>query len=160
MSYRLLVTGNMLHCSAYNIYFHVPLGSVLDYSKGSQTLHFQHQQGIPNQLSANVPASLHAWPRCRHYACQAFYLAVTAQTWRTPSPQNWSQLDHTASVDGEGEGAVFLNENGSGFQLWPQHTAAWLSASERRVPLLCHLSRNVSCGSAAGVCVCDSVKSQ
>ena len=48
-------------------------------------------------------------------------------------------------------------KNGSGFQLQPLHTPAWLSASERRVLLLCHLRRNASCGSAADVCVCVCV---
>lgn len=108
---------------------------------------------------------LSACPGDKHYACQASYLDIystnqwrcSLETWRTPGPPIsliCSLLDPTASVD-EGEAArtVFVwTKNGSGFQLQPQHTPAWLSASERRVPLLRRLRRNSSCGSAADVC--------
>lgn len=47
-------------------------------------------------------------------------------------------------------------KNGSGFQLQPQHTPAWLTAFEKKVPLLLQLKRNASCGSAAG----DTVAAQ
>lgn len=54
---------------------------------------------------------------------------------------------------GEVARTVFVwTKNGSGLHLQPQHTPAWLSASERRVPLLRRLRRNSSCGSAADVC--------
>lgn len=84
-----------------------------------------------------------------------------------PLPLICSLLDPTAPVDGQGGDGevartVFVwTKNGSGFQRQPQHTPAWLSASERRVPPHRHrLRRKASRGSVAGVCVCDTVAAQ
>lgn len=103
---------------------------------------------------------LSACPRDKHYACQASYLdhkqtnrgAAWKQGGHPPTHSLiCSLLDPTASVDGGGREVartVFVwTQIGSGFQ--SQHTPAWLSASERRVPLFRRLRRNASFGSAA-----------
>ncbi len=101
---------------------------------------------------------LSACPRDKHYACQASYLdnySTNMEDSRPPISLICSLLDPAASLDGEGEAGRWPTLCLCGLkmgQLQPQHTPAWLSASERRVPLLRSLRRKSSCGSAADVC--------